>query len=170
MAMRLPFLLVLATLTTSAVTRGAEKGSVSPTLTTVHRAIGEVVAELYPEASSYAFGDASHFEHSTQPYVVESILKLPPGATADREIARGPRSDGFWLHIEEREGITPYARAEGSVNRREFVEYTYYPTLKSGDGHLYIVLRVPRGDKHAEQLRSSVLKMLEQLAPANREN
>jgi hypothetical protein len=170
LAMRLPFLLVLAALTTSTSVRGAEKEPVSPTLTTVHRAIGEVVAELYPEASSYAFGDAAHFEHSTQPYVVDSIVKLPPGATAEREIARGPRSDGFWLHIEEREGITPYARAEGSVNRREFVEYTYYPTLKSGDGHLYIVLRVPRGDKHAEQLRSSVLKMLEEIAPANREN
>ncbi|WP_442481603.1 hypothetical protein [Aeoliella sp. SH292] len=150
--------------------RAADPGAVSPTLTTVHRALGEVVAELYPEASSYVFGDAAHFEHSTQPYVVESIVKLPPGATAEREVARGPRSDGFWLHVEEREGITPYARAEGAVNRREFVEYTYYPTLKTGDGHLYIVLRLPRGHKHAEQFRSSVLKTLEAIAPANGEN
>jgi hypothetical protein len=164
------FLVVLASLTTSKIARAADPGAVSPTLTTVHRAIGEVVAELYPEASSYAFRDASHFEHSTQPYVVESIVKLPPGADPEREIARGPRPDGFWLHVEEREGITPYARAEGAANRREFVEYTYYPTLKSGDGHLYIVLRIPRGDKHAEQLRSSVLKTLEAIAPANREN
>jgi hypothetical protein len=136
----------------------------------VHRALVEVVAELYPEASSYAFEDAAHFEHSTQPYVVESIVKLPPGAKTEREIARGPRADGFWLHVEQREGITPYARAEGAVNRREFLEYTYYPTLKSGDGLLYIVLRIPRGDKHAEQLRSSMLKTLEAIAPANGAN
>lgn len=163
-------LLVMVSPAMSTIVRAASPAAVSPTLTAVHRAIGEIVAELYPEASSYAFGDAAHFEHSTQPYVVESIVKLPPGATAEREIARGPRGDGFWLHIEERAGITPYARAEGAVNRREFVEYTYYPTLKSGEGHLHIVLRIPRGDKHAEQLRSSVFKTLESIAPANREN
>lgn len=168
--MRLLFLLAIVSQATPASVRGADQGAVSPTLTAVHRALVEVVAELYPEASSYAFEDAAHFEHSTQPYVVESIVKLPPGAKTEREIARGPRPDGFWLHVEQREGITPYARAEGAVNRREFLEYTYYPTLKSGDGHLYIVLRIPRGDKHAEQLRSSMLKTLEAIAPANGAN
>lgn len=142
------------------VARAASINSESKELSPIYAAVQKVAAKKYDDSASYQFGKAIHFEQNTIPYVMEAMVKVPLGVDRGLEIVRGPKAGGYWLEVELRDGFNPYPRAEGKSDRGEFLEYIYYPQLKGGKHHLYIVLRIPQDDKQAVALHDELLKSI----------
>lgn len=120
-----------------------------------YRPVRKVVAKYFPDATYLLFEDNFHFEDSTQLHVEEMISKIPKGETPQLEACRGPKqTGGVWCDIWLRKGKSPaYQRSEGATPRKHFVEYKIYQELHGIDCHLYVTLRVPKGDKSADFVR-----------------
>ena len=126
---------------------------IDPTLSALNkvRPVRDVVAKYFPDATYVLFEDELHFEDSTRLYVDRMLSKLPAGMEPQWTKVRGPKpTGGVWCDIWLREGKCPaYQRSEGGVQRKHFVEYTIYQDLHGVDRHLYVTLRVPKGDQSA---------------------
>jgi len=129
--------------------------------------VSKLVARDYPQAETAAFKEVVHFETATRLFTDDVIAKVPEGGKVTREVVRGPGEGGVWCDIEYRNGglkdRPAYARAEGAVVRKHFVEYTYYVDPPAEPhSHLLVKLRLPlnpgeKEKKFVEDLRS-VLK------------
>ena len=132
---------------------GKAPNEVSPILKALDktRPILAVVRKHYPNATSTMLGKKFHFEDSTRLYVEPMIAKFPAGQKAPLAEVRGPSENGgVWCNIDLLEGSSkPYARAEGALERENFVEHIIYQDLSGIDHHLHVTLRVPKGEGSA---------------------
>ncbi|NNC87094.1 MAG: hypothetical protein HKN82_01400 [Akkermansiaceae bacterium] len=134
-------------------------------LSTTSKVIGAYVKNHYPVARTHAFVDLIHFEHATSLHVLPAISKnAKPPMVAER----GPLAGGVWCDIEVKNGgidkAAAYARAEGAIDRKAFMEYRYYlAPPHEPHHHLIVTLRLPRdaGGK-GEQFLEGLKKALEE--------
>lgn len=156
------FLVLAMCLMAVPVAQAASSADESKQLNPIHAAVKKVVEKGYQDSADYLFGRTAHFEQNTIPYVLEAMVKVPVGVDPGLEVVRGPRAGGYWLEVELRDGFNPYPRAEGKSDRGAFLEYVYYPQLKGGKQHLYIVLRIPKDDKRATALHDELLNAVKE--------
>ncbi|MCH7226740.1 hypothetical protein [Haloferula sp. A504] len=126
------------------------------------RLVGLYVEKHYPEARTHAFEDVIHFEHLTAVHVLPAIAMNPK---PPRVAVRGPLAGGVWCDIAVLEGAlsdTPYARAEGAIDRGPFIEHLHYvaPPLEPNH-HLIVTVRLPKdagdaGSKFVEGLQETL--------------
>ncbi len=117
-----------------------------------NRPILSLVRKHYPKATSSMSKNTMHVESFTQLYTMKAVTKLPKGQAAPLAKVRGPKeSGGVWCEISLLRGSSKiYARAAGALDRGHFTEHVVYQDLAGTNNHLYVILRVPKGEGSAQ--------------------
>lgn len=136
----------------------------------LEKSVSELVGDHYPDATTNAFQDVIHFEHSTRLYITQADGKVPGAKKAQRVVVRGPMKGGVWCDIRFKNWAAgdrePSPPVDTAVVRRGFVEYVFHPNDAENHCHLAVTLRLPSDPTDQEKkFLEALRKQLQNFGP-----